>query len=264
MNEIYPIEQKSYSYLFFYILLIYILINVNEIYPIEQKSVYKFIYKTYNPGDIIDISVNMGDYNYKTNLVISYIKNNKIITCGHCLPKNTNLDFGKIIYTSGFDNPSEKYELGIIKINKNKSQYFQNIIDGYNVKLMNKNNKLPLNTKVFNFYNRNKIYGKIIGYDIDNLYDWYFDHQITKLSKPYYLIAGSHFIKDIKQSNYIKKKFGIKIDDNNVAKLTTSGYSGSPWLYKNKDNIFHIGIHIGKTIGVYKNKMYEIAYVKQI
>lgn len=225
---------------------------------------YKFIHKIYKPGDQIDISVNMGDYNYKTNLVISYIKNDKIITCGHCLPKNTDLDFGKIIYTSGFDNPSEKHELGIIKINKDKMQYFQNYIDRIKLKRLEKYNKLPLNTKVFNYYNRNKIYGKIIGYDIDDLHDWYFDHQITKLSKPYYLIAGSRFIKDIKQSNYIKNKFGVKIDDNRVSKLTKSGYSGSPWLYKNKKNIYHIGIHIGKTIGIYKNKMYEIAYVKQI
>ena len=50
------------------------------------------------PGDSVDITVNMGSYKYKSSLVISYIKNDKLITCGHCLPKNAQLDFGKVVF----------------------------------------------------------------------------------------------------------------------------------------------------------------------
>jgi len=213
------------------------------------------------PGDVIEIKVNMGDYSYKSDLVISYIKDDKIVTCGHCLPKNSIIDFGEIIYTTGFDNPKEKYEIGLIKVNKNKKNIV-NKINGKQLKLLKKN--LKLCTSVFNFYKRGRIDGFIIGYDVDNLNNWKFDHQITKLSKPYYLIAGCHFIKDIELSNNIKKKFNIQLNDNKVAKLTKSGYSGSPWIYEENNKLYHIGIHIGKTIGVHNNKMYEIAYVKQI
>ena len=104
--------------------------------------------KKYIPGDKIEITVDMKDFKISTDLVISLIKDNKLITCGHCLPENAILSFGKIIYTSGFDNSNEKYEIGIIKIFDKMKQLFSNKV---NNKVLNLNEKkLKLDDKIFN------------------------------------------------------------------------------------------------------------------
>ena len=214
------------------------------------------------PGDKIEITVDMKDFKINTDLVISLIKDNKLITCGHCLPENAILSFGKIIYTSGFDNPNEKYEIGIIKIFDKMKQSFSNKIHN---KVLNLNKKkLELNTKIFNYCNRKKIFGRIISINKNNLNGWHFHHAITKLTKPYYLVVGLKSTIDEELSDSIKKNFKINSKNKFVYKLTTSGYSGSPWIYESNGKLYHIGIHIGKTTGSFNGKLYEIAYVKPL
>ena len=71
-------------------------------------------------GDILNIKT-LIDTNTQINqsLIITYIYKDIILTCGHCLPPNAIIPDGKILYTSGFDNPYEGYELGIIQILNN-------------------------------------------------------------------------------------------------------------------------------------------------
>ena len=64
---------------------------------------------------------------------------------------------------------------------------------------------------MFNYYNRNKLYGSIISYQYDILEsghcrmcnNWTIDHVITKLATPYILVSGSN-------KNKVKKKKKIK------------------------------------------------------
>ena len=78
------------------------------------------------PGDKISIRVILPDISYIDNLVISYIAGDKILTCGHCLPKNSKLNIGDIIFTSGFDIPGEEKEIGLIRI---KPDFVTNFIN---------------------------------------------------------------------------------------------------------------------------------------
>ncbi len=72
----------------------------------------------YKIGDKFDISVRIDpDTIINQDLIITYVFSNIIITCGHCLPENAIVPNGKILYTSGFDNPDENQEIGIIEIN---------------------------------------------------------------------------------------------------------------------------------------------------
>jgi hypothetical protein len=60
-------------------------------------------------------------FNIQDSFVVSFIINNLIFTCGHCLPKQIDI-YDKnlsLLYTSGFDNDNEGIELGIIKSNNN-------------------------------------------------------------------------------------------------------------------------------------------------
>ena len=218
----------------------------------------------YSPGDTIPIKVQMDDFQYESELVISFIQNDKIITCGHCLPQNAKLDFGEIIFTTGFDTPNEDMELGIIKINSTHLHKFKNTLS-YNLKQL-----LPVNTSVYNIKNGIKTFGKIIAV-IENksqllegkcqINDWIIDHQITKLKPPFYLICGTVFEDLPKEIQSFEKKFNIQSNTKLVAKLTLPGDSGSPWIF---DNNF-IGIHIGKTIGYLQNEtQYALSYIAYV
>lgn len=219
----------------------------------------------YYLGDSIKIKVNMNEYSYDDNMVISYISNDKIITCGHCLPINSSSDIGKIIYSSGFDNKNEGNEIGIMKINDRT--LFSNRIDDKIVKLL-PNNFISnlLKKEVFNYYKRSKIYGEVIGIinsenDLLKI-EWNLDNPITKLKMPYILISSKIFEFDYDQIKDLKKRY--KIIGSKIGKLTKSGYSGSPWIININKKLYLIGIHIGKTIGVHKkyNIPSEIAYVR--
>ena len=69
--------------------------------------------------DLLDITVIINDIIINQTLTITFIYKNYILTCSHCLPSNSIIPNGKVIYTSGFDNPNEDIELGIIKMDYN-------------------------------------------------------------------------------------------------------------------------------------------------
>ena len=76
-------------------------------------------------GDDLDIyyfiNLSVGDVNtkIKDKATITFIKDNLIYTCGHCFPKNALTNYGTLVYSSGFDSPTENDELAIIKIDDN-------------------------------------------------------------------------------------------------------------------------------------------------
>lgn len=214
------------------------------------------------PGDKIPIKIKLNDIILEDNLIISYIYKNILISCGHCLPKNSLIKFGEIKYTSGFDNPEEKKEISIIILNDIFINKFSNLIENKKFKLYKF--FLKDNDTVFNYFNRNKIYGnvlKLIKSPLDKktikINDWCIDNQIDKLNTPFYLIIGNE-MNDNKHENEYK-----------YLTLTSQGYSGSPWIIEKNNKLYHIGIHIGKTYG-YKYKdgkiilKSDIAYVKPI
>ena len=70
-------------------------------------------------GDLLNIKVIIDDIIINQTLTITFIYKNYILTCGHCLPFNSIIPNGKVVYTSGFDNSDEDIELGIIKMDYN-------------------------------------------------------------------------------------------------------------------------------------------------
>lgn len=233
-----------------------------------------------NPGDELEIEVNIkGIGIIKQNVVVSFIEDNKIITCGHCLPLNSKISIGEILYSSGFDTIEEGKELGLIKIDSEQLHKFKNEIDG--IKILKNRKQLSYNL-VFNYFKRNYIYGSILIYvnqqlsfGLNKIGNWLIDNQITKLDIPFYLINGTDNGDTLKIYENAKTIFKNYIFEDyesmkyKIFKLTKSGYSGSPWLVDINEKIYHIGIHIGKSIGirVFKNNVIEIteiAYVKPI
>ena len=62
---------------------------------------------------------------------------------------------------------------------------------------------------------------------------------INKLDFPYYLVATPNLIKN-------------------------NGFSGSPWLILQNNELKLLGAHIGRTEGKYNNSPIEIIYVKPL
>ena len=227
-------------------------------------------------GDIIKIKIHLENgIIYEENLIISYINKKYIWTCGHCLPKNSEFNFGKIKYTSGFDNPKDSEEIGIIEVNDKWKKYFSNIL--FSKKVYIYNGIIKSNKSCFLKRGSEIINGKIVGYVLKKkdkgtiiLNNWMINHQIDKLDPPYILIystsvnnqSGTNFNREINKfiPNNCKKK--------KIKNLTQSGFSGSPWLIECQNKIYHIGTHIGKTFGYLNHKKKcltsEIAYVKPI
>jgi hypothetical protein len=217
-------------------------------------------------GQQIKMTVHVGGYKYNDNVTVSYIHDDKIVTCGHCLPANSKLHIGQILYTSGFDTPEESKELGIIKVNNKDilSDRFMNKKVSLNKSILN------INVEIINVFLNNIIKAKVIYYcdkkldhgliTIDN---YIIDHQITKLDLPYYIV-----IQDTNKQHIKKTITNFKLGERMVDyyPLTSPGYSGSPWLLDG-DDYKHVGIHIGKTKAMIKgnkNVLYDVAYVKPI
>lgn len=233
------------------------------------------------PGDIIKIDVDVEDVGIITHdLVVSLIENDKIITCGHCLPVNSKLSFGKIIYTSGFDNEEEAKEIGIIKLYPELVSKFENKIDDKYVHKLKR--VLDGNNIVFNYFNRNLKFGNIFHYTNYNLKSgfnfingWVIDNQITKLNMPYYIVSGTDISNDsiiynsakkiFKKYKFLEEKFYFR----KIYKMTSHGFSGSPWIVDIGNKLYHLGIHIGKVLGIKVRdnlviEICEFAYVKPI
>ena len=236
----------------------------------------------YQIGDVIDIQITLPQISYSGKMVISYLGDGLLITCGHCLPKNTNLDFGKIIYTSGFDNPEEGRELGLIKIYPSHQKKFNPYLNGKKVNLSV--NLISNNSDIILLNKGQSRPGKILtlikkgsnnSKGIINVMGWQIDHQIDKLWKPYYLAHGANYRDHMALNNSLVKwaKEVFQIDPTKYNKIKTfsiskQNYSGSPWLKIQDGTYTLIGIHIGKTIGINIQgntlTISEIAYIRPI
>jgi len=196
-------------------------------------------------GDKIKIYYYIENSKIEDYITITLIDNNYLYTCGHCFPKNAKTKYGTLLYSSGFDEPSEGQEIAKIKIYDSKLHLFNNV----NISNNFVDTKDNIKTVLIN--NRKKYRGIILsqinkklkkGVNIIN--DYKIDHTITKLNEPYYLVK---IIDDL--------------DDNGNYNF---GLSGSPWIvYQNGLKL--LGGHIGRTYGKDPNgNNIIISYVKPI
>lgn len=234
----------------------------------------------YNIGDKIKIDICLPDLCYTDDMMISYIVGNFIITCGHCLPENSKIKFGNILYTSGFDNPEESKEIAIIEITPKYLHLFDKRLNNRDVIINDR--RLSYNEDIFLVNSCQRINAKILGYidkelntGINSIYKWTINHAINKLMTPFILAYGTNLSLNDEINKYlkkeVKKKFNINVNEFgevDVYLVSKPSYSGSPWLLDNKVNYKHIGIHIGKTLGIYIDgnnlSIHEIAYIRPI
>jgi len=217
-------------------------------------------------GDIINIKIKLDDISFDQTLTITYIINDLILTCGHCLPSNALIDNGKILYTSGFDTIDEGLELGIIQMNYklNNSEYkllkkinFRKI---NNIKLIHQKNKYSLiNLHIYDSLKfKNLEMNKLNRIDKT---EFYFMHGINKL------ISNKNILHDVfnldniglayseekyksintelMTINKIAENYNLTIKTDKIYYLTEPSYSGSPIIYNN----YLIGYHVGSTLG---------------
>ena len=195
--------------------------------------------KYYKLGDKIEIKYKVDDIELSdTSTITYYHQDGYIYTCGHCFPKNALFDLGNLVYSSGFDTIDENKEIAIIKIKPEYQYKFRPII------LNNIIDNNCYNNKKATLIHMNKTYfGKIIAKINRNLpkgkyklgTSEIFNHSITKLEPPYYLVKHDN----------IEVKHGL---------------SGSPWKVYDKEFKL-LGTHIGK---VKTNNNKFISYVKPI
>lgn len=110
----------------------------------------------YQIGDLLQIEVIGNDFKYIDHLVITFNYKGTLISFGHCLPNNSKISFGKIIYTSGFNNSDEGKEISLITLKDYYATSIYNIIDNKNVTL-DKNLLFKKGSLVFNYFQRKKI-----------------------------------------------------------------------------------------------------------
>jgi hypothetical protein len=228
----------------------------------------------YSIGSLIDYKT---IYDIRDKIVISFIINDLLFTCGHCLPQDLIFDDNdlSLIYTSGFDNKDENIELGIIKIND-----INKLSNPYNIKLTKKTNietyeqiKLLNNDIFYNAINlitlsHNDIKDLKAGQVkicLDDILELHLDHQITKISSNKLLFDKINLVNVLlyissKNSLFGKrninqndtKNINFDIDTDIYYNLTKPSFSGSPLI--NNENII-IGYHIGSTFGYIVNKL---------
>lgn len=204
----------------------------------KYKTKYKIL-KKYQPGDRINITFIINDKtnNFKLNdkFTITHFDGKYLYTCGHCFPKNASTNFGKLIYSSGFDTKDEKIERAIIEIKTEFKNYF--FIP--NIKNISNYKNIKLDNEVYMINNNNKFFGRIFKIvDEYSINPNYIINPITKISKPYIII----------------------IPEDNYTLYSKEGFSGSPW-YQN--NIL-LGSHIGKAQIIINQKKHNIVYIKPI
>lgn len=194
--------------------------------------------KYYKLGDKIEIKYKVDDIELSdTSTITYYHQDGYIYTCGHCFPKNALFDLGDLVYSSGFDTIDENKEIAIIKVKPEYQYMFRPILLG------NINNNCYNNKKATLIHMDKTYIGKIIGkinkelpigkYKLSS--NDIFNHSITKLEPPYYLVKHDN----------IEVKHGL---------------SGSPWIVYDKEFKL-LGTHIGK---VKTNNNKFISYVKPI
>ena len=219
----------------------------------------------YKIGDKFNISVRLDDSTiYDQDLIISYAFANIIITCGHCLPSNAIIPNGKILYTSGFDTPTENEEIGIMQLDHNiniKPQYKltktielnelinSNMIFNKQLSMIHQSNSFNLNLiKIFDYETFNQLKFNqlnMINSDIQDLSQYYLIHSINKiLSESDNVfnifniskvgIAYSEdkikplFNSDLKLIQQIAKKNNWILETDIIYYVSEPSYSGSP------------------------------------
>jgi len=243
----------------------------------------------YNIGDLFFIKVQVDESTIiDQTLVITFIAKDIILTCGHCLPHNAIIPDGKVLFTSGFDNPYESEEIGIILLNKPvktsqrytllKSKKRLSFCPDKRFSLLHQNNSSPIvPIQTFDFVQLSKLkYNRL---NFTNGFFWL--HSINKLihlnsilkdlfdlSKvciAYSEAKEKPIEAELKTINRIAKKYGLQIKTDKIFYLTEPSYSGSPIIESN--NV--IGYHLGSTLGfkVLEREIYwigKIIYFKLI
>ncbi len=234
----------------------------------------------YQIGDTLSIRVYLDDVSYFQDMTISYLKDDLLVTCGHCLPENSKLWFGHTIYTSGFETDNEGEEIGVVKIYPSLLHLFSGKFNNMEVRL--NRDRLVEKTKLYLVNNGVKVPGKILAnirnqirtgpITLNNLTIY---HSVNKLNCPYFLVYGIRENKDQKTNerliNETRTVFNInpkQYDNIMTYTLSLPNYSGSPWLQRSGSYCSHVGIHIGKTIGYAVTgktlRISEVAYLKPI
>jgi len=160
----------------------------------------------YKIGDEFNIKVKIdNDTILDQTLIISYAFDNIIITCGHCLPSNSIITNGKILYTSGYqtnlDSESESEEIGFIQLNDPNIKIRPNyhLLRPKSFKNFRQISKLLINKPEIQLINRSKYYDlkliKLLNYDsfnklkfnqINQTDDIYWSHAINRIiENPY-------------------------------------------------------------------------------
>jgi hypothetical protein len=247
----------------------------------------------YNIGDEFNIRVKIDDQTFiDQTLIITYVFSNILITCGHCLPSNSIVSDGIILYTSGFGTLTEAEEIGIIQLNNQI-----NIIPYYNFlrpKSFDDFKKISINKPKIQLINRSISYDfnliKLFDFDsfsklnfnqINKTDDIYWSHAINRIiesnndkSKLADLFNLSMVGIACPKSNYItislekaklsryklEKQFGYKIITDDFHSITKPSFSGSPIVYDN----YLIGYHLGSTMAYKLNDLKQIYWLGKI
>jgi hypothetical protein len=256
------------------------------------------IKQTYKIGDELNIRVKVDEHTiiYQT-LIITYAFSNILLTCGHCLPSNSDITNGTILYTSGYQTDSESEEIGIIQLNNQI-----NIIPNYKLlrpRIFITFKQLSFNRPLIKLINRSKSYNlcliKLFDYEsfgnlelnkINKTDDIYWLHAISRiLNKPNVKSKLSDLFdlsiigiacptstdsetnnecKTIKETGLSKskleKEFGHKIVTDKFYSITKPSFSGSPIIF----NDYLIGYHLGSTIAYKLNQFNQIYWLGKI
>ena len=245
---------------------------------------------SYKVGDEFNIKVKV-DQNIiiDQTLIITYAFSNIIITCGHCLPSNSEIPNGKIMYTSGYQTPSESEEIGFIMLKSDidiKPEYYllkkqqlldllslYNLTNQINFALINRLETYQINP--IKFFNQTEFQNLKLN-QTNKTNEFFWTHAISKIitesGKLFDLfdmsmigIAYSEAKCQILKSKRIRlmeKEFGYKILTNIFYSLTEPSYSGSPIVCLNNKSI--IGYHLGSTTAYKLNNKNQIIWLGKI
>jgi hypothetical protein len=236
----------------------------------------------YKTGDKFNIRVRLDDSTtFEQDLIISYAFSNIIITCGHCLPSNAIIPNGKILYTSGFDTPTENQEIGLIQLNPDinikpqykltKTTYLNYLINSNQILnkqlyMINQSKSYDLNLiKIFDYESFNLL--KFNQLNMVQLFDenqiptnYYFIHSIDKiLSKSNDLFNIFNISKvgiaiskakakpldnsDLKLIKQIAQQNNWILESDIVYYVSEPSFSGSPIIIKGSNKDYFMGYH---------------------
>ena len=173
-----------------------------------------------NPGDTIKIFYTIDQWQVEDTTTITHFDGHYLYTCGHCFSNNAKTEYGKLLFTSGFDTVNEGLETAIIEV-------YPQYRSSFNIPNVIVKQIVPIKNKpVYMIYKGNKIHGTIADQSIQ------LKNPITKISSPFYLVKCNE---------------------------TMPGMSGSPWYYKNILMGMHIGKTEG-IVYVKPLKLYKIKF----